>query len=38
VLLEDIAVVLAALVVGAAGVILEIVLGKAAISGISGLF
>jgi hypothetical protein len=38
VLLEDIAVVLAALVVGAAGVTLEIVLGKAAISGISGLF
>jgi hypothetical protein len=38
VLLEDIAVVLAALVVGAAGVILEIVLGEAAISGISGLF
>lgn len=38
VLLEDIAVVFAGLVVGAAGVTLEIVLGRAAVSGISSLF
>jgi hypothetical protein len=38
VLLEDFLVVVAALVVGAAGVVLEIVLGKAAINGIGSLF
>jgi hypothetical protein len=38
VLLEDFLVVAAALMVGAAGVILEIVLGRAAIHGISSLF
>jgi hypothetical protein len=38
VLLEDILVVIAALIVGLAGIVLEIVLGKAAIHGISSLF
>jgi hypothetical protein len=38
VLLEDIAVVIAGVVVGAAGVFLEIVLGKAAYSGVKHLF
>jgi hypothetical protein len=38
VLLEDFAVVVAALVVGVAGVVLEIVLGKAALSGLEKLF
>jgi hypothetical protein len=38
VLLEDFALVVAALVVGVAGVVLEIVLGKAAIKGIGHLF
>jgi hypothetical protein len=38
VLLEDFAVVVAALLVGAAGVVLEIVLGKAAIHGIESIF
>jgi hypothetical protein len=38
VLMEDIAVVAVALVVGVAGVVLEIVLGKAAINGIGHLF
>ncbi len=38
VLLEDILVVIAALVVGVAGVALEIVLGSAAIHGIASLF
>jgi hypothetical protein len=37
VLLEDFAIVIAALVVGVAGVILEIVLGKAAVEGIGHL-
>ena len=38
VLLEDIAILVVAVVVGAAGVVLEIVLGRAAISGIKQLF
>jgi hypothetical protein len=38
VLLEDIAVVVIALVVGVGGVLLEIVLGKAAVDGVSSLF
>ena len=38
VLLEDIAIVVAGLVVGAAGIALEIFLGRAALHGISGLF
>jgi hypothetical protein len=38
VLLEDIFVVIAGLIVGAGGVILEIVLGKAAVSGVKKLF
>jgi hypothetical protein len=38
VLLEDVLFVVAGLVIGVAGVILEIVLGKAAFEGISGLF
>jgi hypothetical protein len=38
VLLEDIAIVVAALVVGAAGIALEIFLGRAALHGIGGLF
>jgi len=38
VLLEDILVVIVALVIGVAGVVLEIVLGKAVINGIGGLF
>jgi hypothetical protein len=38
VLLEDVAVVVVALVLGAAGVILEVVLGSAAISGLGSLF
>ena len=38
VLLEDVIVVIAALVVGAAGVLLEIVLGSAAVNGIGSLF
>ena len=38
VLLEDVAVVVLALIAGAAGVALEIFLGQAAINGISGLF
>jgi hypothetical protein len=38
VLLEDIAIVLVALVVAAAGIALEIVLGTAAINGIGSLF
>jgi hypothetical protein len=38
VLLEDFLIVLVGIVVGAAGVLLEIVLGKAAVKGISGLF
>ena len=38
VLLEDIAVVLVALVVAAAGIALEIVLGTAAINGVGSLF
>jgi hypothetical protein len=38
VLLRDIAIVIIGVVVGAAGVLLEIVLGKAAVSGISNLF
>src|SRR3954454_14589599 len=38
VLLEDFAVVVLAVIVGAAGVLLEIVLGKAAINGIGKLF
>jgi hypothetical protein len=38
VLLEDILVVLVAIAVGAGGVVLEIVLGKAALSGIESLF
>jgi hypothetical protein len=38
VLLEDFAVVVAALLVGTAGVVLEIVLGKAAIHGIESIF
>jgi hypothetical protein len=38
VLLEDIAVVVLAVIVGSAGVLLEIVLGKAAVSGIGSLF
>jgi hypothetical protein len=38
VLLEDVAVVIVGLIVGAAGVVLEIVLGSAAINGIGNLF
>ncbi|HEY2160430.1 MAG TPA: exopolysaccharide biosynthesis protein [Solirubrobacteraceae bacterium] len=38
VILEDIAVVVVALAVGAAGVVLEIVLGRAAVHGLSSLF
>jgi hypothetical protein len=38
VLLEDILVVLSGLAVGAAGIFLEIVLGRAAVHGLSGLF
>jgi hypothetical protein len=38
VILEDVAVVVVAVVVGAAGVVLEIVLGRAAIHGLSSLF
>ena len=38
VLLEDFLVVIGALVVGVAGVVLEVVLGSAAINGISSLF
>jgi hypothetical protein len=38
VVLEDFAVVVLALIVGGAGVLLEIVLGKAAIRGIGNLF
>jgi hypothetical protein len=38
VLLEDVAIVVAGLVVGAAGIALEIFLGRAALHGISGLF
>ena len=38
VLLEDILVVIAGLIVGAAGVILEIVLGSAAVGGVKKLF
>jgi hypothetical protein len=36
--LEDFAVVVLALIVGAAGILLEIVLGKAAIDGIGNIF
>ena len=38
VLLEDVVVVFAGLMVGAAGVVLEVVLGRAAINGIEQLF
>jgi hypothetical protein len=38
VLLEDFAIVIVALVVGVAGVVLEIVLGSAAVKGVSHLF
>jgi hypothetical protein len=38
VLLEDFAIAIVAIVIGVGGVILEVVLGKAAISGISSLF
>jgi NAD/NADP transhydrogenase beta subunit len=38
VLLEDIVVVLAGILVGVAGVVLEVILGKAAIHGLSSLF
>jgi hypothetical protein len=38
VLLEDFAIVIVALIVGVAGVVLEIVLGSAAVKGISHLF
>jgi hypothetical protein len=38
VLLEDFAVVALALIVGSAGVLLEIVLGRAAVRGIGNLF
>ena len=38
VLLEDVLLVLVAIAVGVAGVTLEIILGKAALSGIEGLF